>query len=83
MDVSDDQPLLTAAALLLGGLWLITAGQEGLALVGLGMLLYTVVVSPGYFMARHEVAPAAMFAVLTVMTLCAVTLLLATVSTRR
>lgn len=69
--------LLTAAALLLGGLWLI-AGQDDLALVGLGMLLYSVVVSPGYFVARHEVAPVAMFAVLTVMTMGAVTALLIT-----
>jgi len=27
-------------------------------------MLYTVVVSPGFFVARHEVAPVAMFAVL-------------------
>jgi hypothetical protein len=40
------------------------------------MLLYTVVVSPGYFAARHEVAPVVMFAVLTVLTLGAVITLL-------
>ena len=60
--------LLTAAALLIGGLWLIAGEEKMLALVGLGMLMYTVVVSPGYFVARHELAPVAMFAVLTVMT---------------
>jgi hypothetical protein len=51
-------------ALLLGG-----ARAERWALLALGMLLYTVVVSPGYFLARRELPPVWMFAVLAVTTL--------------
>lgn len=36
------------AALLAAG------GSTGIALAGLGMLLYSVIASPGYFAARHE-----------------------------
>ncbi|GEM_PF-6815152 len=57
---------------------LIAAGMAGLALAGLGMLLYTVIASPGYFIARHQRAPAVMFAVLAVLTAAATVGLLAT-----
>jgi hypothetical protein len=40
------------------------------------MLLYTVIASPGYFIARHQRAPAAMFAVLAVLTVAAIAWLL-------
>ena len=43
-----------------------------MALVGLGMLLYTVIQSPGYFLARHERAPVVMFAVLALLTIAAI-----------
>ena len=42
------------------------------ALVALGMLLYTVIQSPGYFLARHELAPVVMFAVLALLTVAAI-----------
>ena len=56
--------LLTAALLLVGGVVVLAGGSGALALVGLGMLLYTVVASPGYFLARGEWPPVVMFAVL-------------------
>jgi hypothetical protein len=46
--------LVTAAALAAGGALLIAGGMTGPALAGLGMLLYTVIASPGYFIARHQ-----------------------------
>jgi hypothetical protein len=46
------------------------------ALAGLGMLLYAVIASPGYFIAHHRRAPAAMFAVLAVLTVAAIASLL-------
>jgi hypothetical protein len=64
--------LVTAGMLITGGALLITGGMTGLALAGLGMLLYTVMASPGYFMARHLWAPAVVFAVLAVLTVAAV-----------
>ena len=36
------------------------------------MLLYTVIQSPGYFVARHERAPVVMFAVLALLTIAAI-----------
>ena len=56
--------LLTAAVLLVGGIQLGLGEGAGPAVVGLGMLLYTVVASPGYFVARGEWPPVVMFAVL-------------------
>ena len=47
-------------------------GTQWLALVGLGMLLYTVIQSPGYFLARHQWPPVVMFAVLGVLTSLAI-----------
>jgi hypothetical protein len=65
--------LATAALLAAGGALLLAGGAAGVALVGLGALLYTVIASPGYFIARHERAPAVMFAVLLVLTAAAIT----------
>jgi hypothetical protein len=64
--------LVNAGMLVTGGALLITGGMTGLALAGLGMLLYTVIASPGYFIARHQWAPAVVFAVLAVLTVAAV-----------
>jgi hypothetical protein len=68
--------LVTAGLLVAGGALLIAEGISSLALAGLGMLLYTVIASPGYFIARHEWPPAAMFAVLIVLTIAAITVVL-------
>jgi hypothetical protein len=68
----------TAAALVAGGALLLTTGTAGLTLVGLGMLLYTVIQSPGYFLARGEREPAVLFALLVVATLAALVVLLTT-----
>jgi hypothetical protein len=68
----------TAAALVAGGALLLVTGTAGLTLVGLGMLLYTVIQSPGYFLARGEREPAVMFAVLVAATLGALLVLLTT-----
>ena len=46
--------LVTVGVLIMGGVLMIAGGMTGLALTGLGMLLYTVIASPGYFIARHE-----------------------------
>ena len=63
--------LLTAALLIVGGAILLMDGTLLVAVSGLGMLLYTVVASPGYFLARRELAPVIMFGALTVLTLAA------------
>ena len=68
--------LLTAAILVVGGVVLLTADATGLVSVGLGMLLYTVIQSPGYFAARREYPPVVMFGVLAVLTIAALTVLL-------
>ena len=64
--------LVTAALLVAGGALLSPGGNTGVALVGLGALLYTVIASPGYFLARRERAPIVMFAVLLVLTAVAI-----------
>jgi hypothetical protein len=64
--------LATATLLASGAITLVVAATPGLALVALGMLLYTVVQSPGYFLARGETAPAVMCAVLLVLTVVAI-----------
>jgi hypothetical protein len=69
--------VVTAALLAVGGPVLIAGGTSGVALAGLGMLLYTVIASPGYFIARHQRAPVLMFAVLAVLTVVAIAWLLA------
>ena len=70
--------LVTAALLVAGGALLSPGGNTGVALVGLGALLYTVINSPGYFLARRERAPVIMFAVLFALTATAIGGLLAT-----
>lgn len=64
--------MATALLLAIGGVLLARSGPRWLALVGLGMLLYTVIQSPGYFLARQEPAPVVMFGVLAVLTLAAI-----------
>jgi len=68
---------LTALALVASGIALLAAGDAAVpfAAAACGMLLYTVIVSPGYFMARREYAPAALFAVLAVLTVGALLVL--------
>lgn len=68
---------VTAALLVAGGILVLAGGRTGVALVGLGALLYTVVASPGYFVARREPAPVVMFAVLSVLTVLAAVALVA------
>ena len=68
--------LLTAAILVIGGIVLLTTGTTGVVSVGLGMLLYTVIQSPGYFAARREYPPVVMFGVLAGLTIAALTVLL-------
>ena len=68
--------LVTAALLVAGGAVLLAGGITGVALAGLGMLLYTVIARPGYFIGRHQWAPAVMFAVLAVLTAAAIAWLL-------
>ena len=63
--------LLTAALLVVGGVIVLTGGPAIVALIALGMLLYTVIQSPGYFVARGEAGPVAMFAVLALTTVLA------------
>lgn len=62
---------LTASALLLGGtgLALRRVWGFGMNMAALGMLAYTVVVSPGYYAQTGDYAFVGMFAVLMVMTL--------------
>jgi uncharacterized membrane protein len=62
---------LTAFALIAGGLGLMMRRSWGFAvnLVALGMLAYTVVVSPGYYAQTGDYAFVGMFAVLMVLTL--------------
>lgn len=62
---------LTAFALILGGLGLILKRSWGptVDLVALGMLAYTVVVSPGYYAQTGDYAFVGMFAVLMGLTL--------------
>ena len=69
--------IVTAAALATGGVAMLAAGSRAipLAAAALGMLFYTVIVSPGYFLARDERAPAALFGVLAVLTAAALVVL--------
>jgi hypothetical protein len=65
--------LLTAGLLVVGGATLLAIGEPYLVTIGLGMLLYTAIQSPGYFLARGEREPVAMFAVLVATTVVALT----------
>jgi hypothetical protein len=64
--------LVTAALLVVGGIVTLTGGRTVVLTLALGMLLYTVIQSPGYFLARREHAPVVMFAVLGVATVAAI-----------
>lgn len=72
---------LTSAILILGGGCLIAGSPYGypLTLFGLGLLMYTVINSPGHFAQRREWPFLAMFAVLIVLTLISGSFLLASV----
>ncbi len=63
--------LTTAFALILGGVTIATRKHWGYSvnMIGLGMLAYTVIVSPGYYAESGEFAFVAMFVVLMILTL--------------
>lgn len=64
--------IVAAVVLVVGGARVLLDGSASLLLVGLGMLLYTVIQSPGYFLTRREAVPVVMFAALAVATLAAI-----------
>ena len=68
---------ITAAWLIGGAAALFTFGRRAAPViaVGMGMMLYTVVVSPGYFIARRELPAVGMFAALTLLTAAVLALL--------
>jgi hypothetical protein len=70
--------ILTAVALVGGGAALLRWPADAAlpAAAALGMLLYTAIQSPGYFLARREPAPVAMFGALVAATLAALVALL-------
>ena len=63
--------LMTAIALLAGGVGLLTNSSWGLKLhlVATGMLLYTLIASPGYFVQRRDWPMVGVFAVVLLLTL--------------
>jgi hypothetical protein len=67
---------VTAIALIAGGLGLLLAAGWGrpLYLVAMGMLLYTVIVSPGYYAQRGEWPFVAMFAAVLLLALVSLVL---------
>jgi hypothetical protein len=69
---------VTALLLIIGGLALLGQSLLGypLTLLALGMLLYTLINSSGYFVQRRNWIPAAMFAILFVLALVSTFLLL-------
>jgi hypothetical protein len=70
--------LVTAGLLVAGGLTTLAGGGTVLLILALGMLLYTVIQSPGYFLARRERAPVVMFALLGVATVVAILAIIST-----
>ena len=66
----------TAIALLVGGIALLTGQAWGrwFYLLAVGMLLYTVIVSPGYFAEKGQWAFVGMFAVVLVLALVSIVL---------
>ena len=66
----------TAIALLVGGIALLTgqAGADWFYLLAMGMLLYTVIVSPGYFAGRGQWAFVGMFALVLLLALVSIVL---------
>jgi len=65
--------LLMAIALLVGSIALLLRRRWGTAiyLIGLGMVVYSVINSPGYFAQQGQWGPVAMFAVLLVLSVAA------------
>jgi hypothetical protein len=70
--------MITAISLIVGGVGLLTGQSWGnwLYLLAMGMLFYTVIVSPGYFAQKGQWAPVAMFAVILILALVSVLLVL-------
>ena len=68
----------TAAALIVGGLALLTGQPWGrwFYALAVGMLLYTAIVSPGYFAQKGQWAFVAMFAVILLLALVSLVLVL-------
>lgn len=67
----------TAIALLVGGIALLTdqTWARWFYLLGMGMLLYTVIVSPGYFAQKGQWAFVGMFAVVLLLALVSIVLI--------
>jgi len=67
----------TAIALLVGGIALLTNQTWGrwFYLLAMGMLLYTVIVSPGYFAEKGQWAFVGMFAVVLILALVSIVLI--------
>ena len=69
--------IATAVTLVVGGVATVVApGGPLLLLFGLGMLTYTTIVSPGYFLDRGQTAPVAMFAVILIVAIAGAALLI-------
>lgn len=70
--------MVTAAGLVIGGVGLLGSLVWGrtVYLLAMGMLFYTVIVSPGYFAQKGQWAPVVMFAILLVMAILSVILVL-------
>ncbi len=70
---------VTAALLIAAGAARLAAGPAANAVMAasLGMLLYTVIASPGYFLARRDLPVVAMFGVLAALTVTALAVVLA------
>ena len=62
----------TAILLVISGIGILAGRPWGnkLNLLALGMLLYTVIVNPGYYLQRHEIPFVLMFATLFALTVC-------------
>jgi len=58
------------------GLWLNSEWAKRLSLISLGMLLYSVVVSPGYYAQKNNLPMVAMFVVFIILTVTAIIALL-------
>jgi hypothetical protein len=69
---------VTAIALVVGGIGLLTNSSWGLQVyqVSMGMLLYTVIVSPGYFAQKREWPMIGVFAVIFILALISLGLVL-------
>jgi hypothetical protein len=68
--------MATAVALIVGGLGLLTGQTWGQAvyLIATGMLLYTVIVSPGYFAQKNQWPMAGVFAVVLILAVISIIL---------